>query len=437
MVAGADSPKGKTRLKLSAGQITLIYIIIGIAWIISSDSLVGFFISNKILIAQISVVKGCGFVLITALVLYNLLQAYRNQIIENYRHRQKVEMKYKLLFESNPIPMWVYSLNDFKFLYVNSAAINKYGYSEDEFYKMTLHDIRPKEEHERLNNNLAQEANLSYAFSGVWRHRKKNGELIYVEIDSHPIEFESQQAKLVLATDVTLLIETQAESKAVAAELNNFVYRASHDLRGPLARIIGLTHLLIIDRDDANLDIYLRMLNKTAILMDKMLGRLLSINTLRHHKVSQHRIDLQKLLDEIIEQLKESNEVDIDITHNVPAGFNILADREVISLALENIIDNAIKYRAPGKTPFVHINVWQQDQQLHIRVIDNGIGIPSHARSRIFDIFFRGTTHSHGSGLGLYIAQEALKRQHGTVELKTDKKEETVFEIMLPQGVIL
>ena len=111
------------------------------------------------------------------------------------------EERYRLLFARHPHPMWVYELETRRFLAVNDAAVARYGYSADEFLRMTILDIRPTEEVPRVLEELAQEpAGLR---SGVWTHRKKGGGLIDVGIASHDISFAGRRARLVVAVDVT------------------------------------------------------------------------------------------------------------------------------------------------------------------------------------------------------------------------------------------
>ncbi len=112
------------------------------------------------------------------------------------------EARYRLLFEKNPLPMWVYDLETFAFLAVNQAAVLRYGYLREEFLAMTILDIRPPEDTPELRQNMAQ-VNGGMNDAGVWKHRKKNGEIIDVEITSHELLFSGRQAELVLANDVT------------------------------------------------------------------------------------------------------------------------------------------------------------------------------------------------------------------------------------------
>ena len=126
---------------------------------------------------------------------------------------------YKSLFDSNPLPMWVYDLETLKYLSVNAAAVTQYGYSRAEFLTMTLHDIRPAEDVARLLRNIS-EGHAGLETGELWHHRCKDGSIRLVEIASHPLQFQGRAAKLALAYDVTEREATQAQlsklSQAVA-----------------------------------------------------------------------------------------------------------------------------------------------------------------------------------------------------------------------------
>ncbi len=126
----------------------------------------------------------------------------------------KNEERYKILFESNPIPMWIYDLDSLKFLEVNDAAVKKYGYTKKEFLGLTLKDIRPKEDIERLLDNINQETS-SYQWSSGWQHIKKDGTIIDVEIISHEIKYNGTNARFVIANDITQLKRVNENFKHV------------------------------------------------------------------------------------------------------------------------------------------------------------------------------------------------------------------------------
>ena len=123
---------------------------------------------------------------------------------------RRSEAQYRYLFENNPHPMWAYDLRTLEFLAVNDSAVEKYGYSREEFLSMTIADIRPRNKVERLKQDISR-PRPSLQHSGEWRHKLKNGEIIDVEISSHTLQLENREAALVVAQDITE--RKQAEHK--------------------------------------------------------------------------------------------------------------------------------------------------------------------------------------------------------------------------------
>lgn len=116
-----------------------------------------------------------------------------------------------ILFKSNPQPMWIYERGTLRFLAVNDAAIRKYGYAEDEFLAMTLAEIRPEEDLSRLQQKTVGKAKSGYDVSAGWRHRAKDGSIVYVNVHTHEIIYREKDAVLAMVADVTQLFETIEE----------------------------------------------------------------------------------------------------------------------------------------------------------------------------------------------------------------------------------
>ncbi|MEX2454673.1 MAG: PAS domain S-box protein, partial [Rhodospirillaceae bacterium] len=113
---------------------------------------------------------------------------------------------YQQLFDSNPQPMWIYDLESLAILKVNNAAVQCYGYSRDEFRRLTISDIRPAEDVPALRENVSR-VTEGLDRAGIWRHRHKDGRIVSVEITSHSLEFDGRPAELVMAVDVTERVE--------------------------------------------------------------------------------------------------------------------------------------------------------------------------------------------------------------------------------------
>ncbi|MDO9000853.1 MAG: PAS domain S-box protein [Bacteroidota bacterium] len=155
---------------------------------------------------------------------------------------------YQNLFNFSPQPMWLYDNDSLAFLDVNEAAIHKYGYSKDEFLKMTLRDIRPKSEIELLDKSLGDRADVKKSFyAGIFQHLLKSGEIINVEIYSRFIDYNSLKATLVLANDITEKLQYINVIENQNDKLRKIAWSQSHETRAPLARFMGLLSLLQID----------------------------------------------------------------------------------------------------------------------------------------------------------------------------------------------
>ena len=175
------------------------------------------------------------------------------------------EENYKYLFENNPQPMWVYDIDTLEFLAVNKYAVNKYGYTKEEFLSMTLLDIRPADEHERLKNAVYNN-DMAILKSGYWKHITKDGKILFVEIYSHRLDFMGRNARLVMANDVTerkkfedALLESEETYRLTAEQTGQIVY--DHDMiknstrwTGAILNVTGYTEEEFIK--DVAVDIY-------------------------------------------------------------------------------------------------------------------------------------------------------------------------------------
>ncbi|MBC8053598.1 MAG: PAS domain S-box protein [Sphingobacteriaceae bacterium] len=118
-----------------------------------------------------------------------------------------LEKTFRYIFLNNPNPLWIYDLESLKFLEVNNAAIAKYGYTRDEFLSMTIADIRPKEDVPELLKHVKNVGNQYLNSQKYWRHAKKNGDVLYVNISGHGINHKGRNAEIVMAHDITLEVE--------------------------------------------------------------------------------------------------------------------------------------------------------------------------------------------------------------------------------------
>ncbi|WP_423147960.1 PAS domain S-box protein [Rubrolithibacter danxiaensis] len=213
-------------MKLKLYRIPLLYLITGLCWVYFSDNLIDWFAldaSNQVrLFIRIS--KGSFFVTVTAIILYFEMKRQQKRLIVS-------ERQYRTLFAANPNPMWLYSTSDLKFIEVNDAAIEKYGYTRSEFLQMTIKDIRPVEDSPKLVETI-KDLKFAINYSGVWNHMKKSGEVFIVSIVSHTVYFNKLTCRMVLITDVT--DNVNQEQKLQEA------YQKEKELNSVLEEHIGL-----------------------------------------------------------------------------------------------------------------------------------------------------------------------------------------------------
>lgn len=205
----------------SAFRISVLFFLIGVLWIYLSDRLVLSFLSfdapQNITLFQS--LKGTFFILCTSLLLYFLIR-------QNSRNLLSSEQQYRQLFNDNPNPMWIYEVSSLRILAVNETAIQKYGYSKEEFLNLKLEDLKPAESIPDLYKTRTSRKEEDHT-TGSSRHRKKNGETFFVQLDSRPTLFQHKKARLVVALDVNEKILAEEKSKEIGKQLNDFRYAVS------------------------------------------------------------------------------------------------------------------------------------------------------------------------------------------------------------------
>lgn len=196
----------------------------------------------------------------------------RNRYIKTIQFSEK---KYSDLFQMSPLPMWVFDVKSLRFLDVNEAAVRHYGYTKKQFLSMTIKDIRPKEDISILEGVLEESTKKTtdFYYKGVFRHLLRNGELIYVNLQSNLINFDGKRAKIVLAHDITERIVYTKTIEEQNERLKDIAWLQSHSVRAPLARIIGLIHVLASRKLDSGKEqIYLNYVLDSAHELDAIIN---------------------------------------------------------------------------------------------------------------------------------------------------------------------
>lgn len=242
----------------------LVYAVCAIIWALTIDLLITLLnghVDTKFL-KWLLHYKGIVFALLSSVLLYGLLK--RNQ-----KKLETSEEAYIRMFRQNPQPMWIYHKKDFRFREVNDAAIQLYGYTRQEFLRMTILDIRPEDDVVRIREDAQLTTLPGYSSSGIWRHYKKDGSLMYVKIESFGITYHNEPAEVISIYDVTAAYQQLEEKNKL---LMDVAFISSHRLRMPVASMLGLLAQMDTENlaNPANLP-YLRYIEKLVNDMDDML----------------------------------------------------------------------------------------------------------------------------------------------------------------------
>lgn len=219
-------------------------------------------------------------------------------------------------------------------------------------------------------------------------------------------------------------------------ELDTFLYRASHDLKGPITRLLGLTQLAKLDGKDigkvGDID-YLDIIEMATIDMDSTLDKLINIHSINTTSLRNDEIDLEELIRQIKKPLAiKISEYDVTIEINHHPEIEIFTDEALLKIILANLLENSVNFRH-AKKPRIIISIADDDYKIVIKVEDNGLGIEHDYQEKIFNMFFRGTDTSQGNGLGLYLVKKAVDKLHGTIHVESQEKKFTAFSIIIPK----
>jgi two-component system, sensor histidine kinase and response regulator len=228
------------------------------------------------------------------------------------------------------------------------------------------------------------------------------------------------------------LKEKVEELERTNDELNRFVYSTSHDLRSPLASVMGVLNLARMERSVVDPNGYLGMIESCVKKMDFFILKVIEYYKSIRVDESHQQVDFSTIVQESIDLCKMQNPaINFDITINQPVGF--LVDGFRLTVILNNLISNAVKYQKPEEeNPIVRLRVDVDENNAVIVIEDNGVGIIEDHLNNIFQMFFRSNFTVTGLGIGLYIVKEALVRIGGEISVKSTQGEGTSFCVVIP-----
>jgi PAS domain S-box-containing protein len=380
-------------------------------------------------------------------VLYH--EGFLRDVTERKRAEEKNrnnEKRFRSLIENNEDAIVLLN-KDSGIIYQSPSVERMLGFSlEERCTKTGIENIHPDdtEEARKIFGEVLKNPFVAFPF----QHRKqhKNGHYIWTEgIITNMLEDKSVGAMVANYHDVTkrkeyeeTLEKSNRELTKANEELDKFVYSVSHDLRAPLSSMSGIIEIIGQESRDQFVLEHLEMINDSIRRLDGFIADILSYSRNSRMELRKEEIDFKEMLNDITSHLKYMSGINrqVDIILDIHEGKKFRSDKSRISMVLNNLISNAIRYQDPAVSdPFVNVKVNMSDTETNIIVKDNGIGISKENIEKIFEMFYRVSENSIGSGLGLYLVKEIVDKLEGKIEIESELGKGTVFSVHIPNSL--
>ncbi len=231
------------------------------------------------------------------------------------------------------------------------------------------------------------------------------------------------------------VLKKNEELKKINTELDNFVYSVSHDLRSPLLSIKGILELILkTNLLDEKITHYLNLAKTSTVRLDGTIQEILEYSKNARYELELEVFDVQEMVQQIYDDLKFTDNMAVNFEMDMQGSPIIYSDKKRTNTLLKNLIGNSVKYKRNNiDNSFVKFSINTTHDNIQMLVVDNGMGISELSIGKVFDMFYRGTKLSGGTGLGLYICKEIVNKLHGEISVKSQLNIGTTFEINIPK----
>jgi PAS domain S-box-containing protein len=373
-------------------------------------------------------------------------------LLESERHLIKLsadlkisEERFAMALAGTRAGIYEWKLKD-NSIYVSGYWKNLLGYEGTELSDLTIERflsfIHP-EDLARTSLSIENHLQNHLPYQNELRIRSKQGEYKWF-LDSGVSKLDADAKASVVIGSIIDIDERKKAEKELAVknsqlaktneELDRFVYSASHDMRAPLTSMLGLINLSERANPSDEMKSYLAWMTRCVATMEGFIKEVTDYSRNARLDFILTEFHLHDFISDTTKNLAYTvidKKVRIEI--NVLKELVIKTDSGRLKIVLSNLISNAYKYhRYDQPDPYIRIDGEQKGDDLIVRIVDNGSGIPEKHLPRIFDMFYRASENSQGSGLGLYIVKEALQKLGGAISVESEFKAGTTFTISIP-----
>ena len=360
---------------------------------------------------------------------------------------RKNEEMFRLLFSYNPLPTWVLDRETLRFLEVNDAAVQQYGYSHDEFREMTLLDVDHVEEKEKHVEHFKQWSGGG-RYHGNWKHRKKDGKVIEVEIVSHELNYAGRQVRLVVAQDLSArhLLEQQFRQAQKMEAVGRLAGGVAHDFNNLLMVIKGHTELLLNALPPS--DQFSRKIEQIERAADRASSLTRQLLAFSRMQVLQPRVmNLNEVVDDMGKLLPRLIGEDVELVIRTTKDLGaVRADAGQMEQVIMNLAVNARDAMPNGGRLLIETSneeldsaysaahpIVRQGKYVLLAVSDSGTGMDAETQAHIFEPFFTTKPQGKGTGLGLATVYGVVKQSGGFIWVYSEVGKGTSFKIYLPR----
>lgn len=358
-----------------------------------------------------------------------------------------INQTFQHVFYDNPHPMWIYAAETGRFMEVNKAAIEQYGYTREAFLTMTIQQLRSETVESKIGSNIHQVETDFSKIKEVFQHRSCTGQIIHVELSAWDIEYQGAKARTVLVSNVTKRVEaeealrvSEARLKESNAQKDKFFSVIAHDLRSPFSGFLGMTSLMNESLElfeKTEIQEFAHQLNKSANQLFSLLENLLEWARMQQGLVAvkPERInagsELQIVLDLLQANLLQKN---LKLIRSLPENIFVNADKNMFHAIFRNLLSNAVKFTPRGGEITVLAEV--TNEEITIMVKDSGIGMDETMVQNLFSLTEKsnrlGTENESSSGLGLLLVKEYVAKNNGKMGVLSKVGEGTSFTVSFP-----
>lgn len=427
-------------------RITLIYLLIGVLWILFSDKLLSGLVTDTATLSFLQSIKGSFYVVATAFLLWALVRDHTQKEKKNTKALRESEQRYRSLFHDSKSVMLLIDSDRGYIADANKAALDYYGYSYKEIRNLKISDINILPD-KNLENNIADILN-DKRNDFNFRHRLKSGEVRDVKVYSGKIKMGDKDMLFSIIHDVTRQLEMEQElikAKEKAEESDKlktaFMANLSHEIRTPMNGIIGFSDLLRSpELTTENKNKYINLVHSSGNYLLSIINDIVEISRLdtKQVRLNNEAFNLSALCREVVNEMQldlpEDREINLNTEISISNELNVQTDKEKLSQILRNFITNAIKYTLRGD---VYIGCRKSGHEtLLLYVKDQGIGIEKRFQDKIFEPFRQADTSGEifqkGSGLGLAISKSYADLMDGHIWVDSTPGQGSTFYLTIP-----